>query len=143
VKWVQRWRASGTCAPRPQGVDKRSGRIEAHAAEILGLVATRCDITLAEVAAHLEETHGERLAPSTVWRFLDRHDQTFKKTAHASEQQRPDVAPGREAWRSSQSDLDPARLVFVEAQGAPEESRRAYDRRVARRHQEGTANVHC
>jgi transposase len=79
VKWVQRWRASGTCAPRPQGGDKRSGRIEAHAAEILGLVATRCDITLAEIAAHLEETHGERFAPSTVWRFLDRHDQTFKK----------------------------------------------------------------
>jgi transposase len=41
-----------------------------------------------------------------------------KKTAHASEQERPDVAAGREAWRSSQPDLDPARLVFVDETGA-------------------------
>ena len=71
VKWVQRWRKSGTFAPRPQGGDKRSGRIEAHAVEILGLVARNCDITLCEIAAHLEEGHGDRFAPSTIWRFLD------------------------------------------------------------------------
>jgi hypothetical protein len=28
---------------------------------------------------HLERRHGERFAPSTVWRFLDRHAMTFKK----------------------------------------------------------------
>ncbi len=79
VKWTQRWRDTGSLAPRPQGGDKRSGRIEVHAEEILSLIEARRDITLAEIAAHLEERHGERFAPSTVWRFLDRHDQTFKK----------------------------------------------------------------
>ena len=79
VKWVRRWRETGTVAPRPQGGDKRSDRIEAHADEILGLVAARVDITLSEIAAHLDEAHGERFAPSTIWRFLDRHAQTFKK----------------------------------------------------------------
>ena len=35
---------------------------------------------------------GVRAAPSTVWLFLDRRGITFqKKSAHASEQQRPDV----------------------------------------------------
>jgi transposase len=79
VKWMQRWRQSGTISPRPQGGDKRSVRIEAHADEILALIEARRDITLSEIAGHLQERHGERFAPSTVWRFLDRHDQTFKK----------------------------------------------------------------
>lgn len=79
VKWTRRWRDSGSIAPRPQGGDKRSCRIEAYAEEILALIEARRDVTLAEIAAHLDERHGERFAPSTVWRFLDRHDQTFKK----------------------------------------------------------------
>ena len=79
VKWVHRWRATGASAPRPQGGDKRSDRIEAFAEEILGLIAGKADITLVEIAGHLEQRHGERFAPSTVWRFLDRHAQTFKK----------------------------------------------------------------
>ena len=79
VKWVRRWRDTGSKAPRPQGGDKRSDRIEAHAEEILGLVAETRDITLSEIAAHLERRHGERFATSTVWRFFDRHAMTFKK----------------------------------------------------------------
>jgi transposase len=79
VKLVQNWRKTGTRAPRPQGGDRRSGPIEAHADEILGLVAAQVDITLVEIAAHLEQAHGKRFAPSVVWRFLDRHGQTFKK----------------------------------------------------------------
>ena len=79
VKWVHRWRATGVSAARPQGGDKRSDRIEAYGDDILGLIAGRVDITLVEIADHLEQRHGERFAPSTVWRFLDRHAQTFKK----------------------------------------------------------------
>ena len=79
VKWMRRWRDTGSNAPRPQGGDKRSDRIEAHAEEILGLVAATHDITLSEIASHLERRHGERFAQSTVWRFLDRHAMTLKK----------------------------------------------------------------
>jgi transposase len=79
VKWVRRWRDTGSNASRPQGGDKRSDRIEAHAKEILGLVAATHDITLSEIASHLERRHGERFAQSTVWRLLDRHAMTFKK----------------------------------------------------------------
>ena len=37
-----------------------------------------------------------------------------KKTAHATEQDRPDVRAAREAWFEAQPDLDPARLVFID-----------------------------
>lgn len=37
-----------------------------------------------------------------------------KKTAHASEQDRPDVKARREAWFEGQLDLDPERLVFID-----------------------------
>jgi transposase len=41
-----------------------------------------------------------------------------KKTAHAAEQDRPDVARRRRAWFEFQPDLDPARLVFIDETGA-------------------------
>jgi hypothetical protein len=37
-----------------------------------------------------------------------------KKTAHASEQERPDVKQRREDWFDGQLDLDPDRLVFID-----------------------------
>lgn len=37
-----------------------------------------------------------------------------KKTAHASEQDRPDILKRRVAWFESQLDLDPSRLVFID-----------------------------
>ena len=53
--------------------------IEAHAEEILALVDETPDITLGEIAAHLDAGHGLTVAQSTVWRLLDRHGMTFKK----------------------------------------------------------------
>jgi transposase len=79
IKWVERWRRLGHVEPRAQGGDNRSHRIEGHAEEIVALVTEVPDITLAELAAHLDEVHGLKVAPSTVWRFLDRRDLTFKK----------------------------------------------------------------
>lgn len=79
IKWLDRWRREGQAAPRPMGGDRHSHRLEAHAAEILALVDAKPDITLAEIAAHLEEAQGLRASPSAVWRLLDRHGMTFKK----------------------------------------------------------------
>src|SRR5580704_2935298 len=38
----------------------------------------------------------------------------LKKTAHASEQERSDVAAHRQAWFDAQPDLDPENLVFID-----------------------------
>jgi transposase len=37
-----------------------------------------------------------------------------KKSLHAAEQQRPDVAAARQVWRERQPSLDPDRLVFID-----------------------------
>lgn len=71
-----------------------------------------------ELADMLCREHGASFATSTIWRFLDRHAMTFKKTAHASEQNRPDVAARRQAWFNAQPDLDPEHLVFIDETGA-------------------------
>jgi transposase len=41
-------------------------------------------------------------------------DLAQKKTAHAAEQDRPDILKRRRAWFEGQLDLDPERLVFVD-----------------------------
>ncbi|MFQ6018870.1 MAG: IS630 family transposase [Kiloniellaceae bacterium] len=129
VRWVHQWRQTGSVEPRPQGGDKRSHRIEVHADEIQALVEETPDMTLAEIAAHLEAAHGLRVALSTVWRFFERRGVTLsKKTAHASEQERPDVARRRRAWFEAQPDLDPERLVFIDETGVSTKMARRYGR---------------
>ena len=81
VKLMQHWRKTGAAEPLVQGGDRRSERIEAYSREILNLIANTRDITLAEIANHLLKAHGEQFAPSTIWRCLDRHGQTFKKNS--------------------------------------------------------------
>ncbi len=51
-----------------------------------------------------------------------------KKSLHAAEQQRPDVAAAREAWRDRQPSLDPDRLVFIDETWATTNMTRRYGR---------------
>ena len=78
VKWRRLWLETGSVAPRAQGGDTRSGRIEAAGPAILAIVAATPGITLVEIAERLEREHGERFAPSTIHRFCRRHDWSFK-----------------------------------------------------------------
>ena len=79
IRWMARWRRTGSAAARPQGGDRRSHRIEAHAALILGAVEERADITLAELAEHVQSEAGARFSIGTVWRFFRRRGITLKK----------------------------------------------------------------
>ena len=80
IKWVDQQRRTGSVRPRARGGDHRSHRLEVHADEIVSL-AKDTDITLAELVDYLQQTHSVKVAPSTVWRLLDRHDMTFKKNS--------------------------------------------------------------
>lgn len=80
IELVREWRSTGACEAGAQGGDRRSARIEGHAAEILSLVEATPDMTLAEIADHLFKAHGERFVPSVLWRFFDRRNITFKKS---------------------------------------------------------------
>lgn len=79
VKLLRRWNETGSRAARRFGGDVRSHRIDVFHDEILGWVADKPDITLAEITAHLEAKHGVSVAQSTVWRFFKRHGVTYKK----------------------------------------------------------------
>jgi transposase len=51
-----------------------------------------------------------------------------KKSLHAAEQDRPDVAQAREQWKASQTTLDPKKLVFVDETGTNTKMVRGYGR---------------
>lgn len=76
IRWVARWRRSGAVAAKPMG-GKRSP-LDAHTDFLLDLIAAEPDLTLQEIRARLHE-HGIIVAASSVWRFCDRHDLSFKK----------------------------------------------------------------
>jgi transposase len=78
IRWCALEKATGSSAPKPQGGDRRSGRIEAQADLILGILEEIPDITLDELRAKLAE-HGISASISTLWRFFDRRQITFKK----------------------------------------------------------------
>lgn len=81
IRWRARERAQGDAKPKALGGDRRSGRIEAHAALILELVDERPDITLAELRAALAEK-GLAVGIATLWRFFERRRITPKKRRH-------------------------------------------------------------
>ena len=71
-----------------------------------------------EIAERLAAESRVSACPATVWRFFDKRGITFKKTAHAAEQERADVARRRRYWRNWQTWLRPERLVFIDETGA-------------------------
>jgi hypothetical protein len=55
-------------------------------------------------------------------------DHAQKKTAHAAEQDRPDILKRREEWFEGQLDLDPDQLVFIDETWASTNMARRYGR---------------
>jgi transposase len=80
IRWAQAMRERGSFAPLTMGGDTRSRRVEAHADYLLRLHRLEPDLTLAEICTRLERARGERVSPSMIWRFFDRHDITYKKS---------------------------------------------------------------
>lgn len=80
---VSRWRRlerdQGDARPGPLGGDRRSQALERHGATILETIASQRDITLAEIRKALA-ARGVRTSIAALWRFLDRHNITLKKS---------------------------------------------------------------
>jgi transposase len=79
VCFVKEWRENGTTKARRVGGDQRSRRIEEHHEAIMSAIEAKPDMTLVEIAEMLQSEQGASFAPSSIWRFLDRHGVTFKK----------------------------------------------------------------
>ena len=103
VKWSQRWRATGNAAAKQMGGWR----------QLLARIVEKPDLTLRAVVAELAE-RGTPASYGAVWRFFKHEGITFKKTLHASEQDRADIARRRTRWKAHQGRLDPKRLVFID-----------------------------
>ena len=78
IRWHSQRRLMGHFAPKPQGGDNRSHRIEDRHEDILALLEGCKDITLDELRVALAET-GLIVGNSTLHRFFVRHGITRKK----------------------------------------------------------------
>ena len=114
IKWVQRRQRTGSRQAAAMGGYRRS--VLAPEREwLLALIAREPELTLEALSRRLAAERGVRADPSTLSRFFRREGVTFKKkTLHASEQDRPDVARRRAQWRRYQARIDPRRLVFID-----------------------------
>jgi transposase len=87
IEWVRRARETGETTARKQG-DPKGSKLDEHEAFLLGLVAEKDDVTLAEMQAQLRAERGVSTGTTTLWRFFD---------ARGAEQDRPEVLKRREA----------------------------------------------
>ena len=78
IRWHAQRRETGSFAPRPQGGDMRSRRVEERSDDILALWAARKDITLEELRTGLAEM-GLTVSVAGLHRFFVRRGMTRKK----------------------------------------------------------------
>ena len=78
IRWIDRWTSTGTVEAKP-GTGHSKSPLKAHERWLLDLVGAEPDLTLEEIRARLSAEKKLAVAASSVWRFYDRHEITFKK----------------------------------------------------------------
>jgi transposase len=112
VRWSQRQRDTGSAAAKPMG-GKRPLVLAGERDWLLARIAAKPDVTLRALVTELAE-RGIVVSLAAVWTFFAREKISFKKSLHAAEQDRADVARRRAQWKKYQGRLDPKRLVFID-----------------------------
>jgi transposase len=125
--FIRRKRETGNVSPDKFGGYK-TFLLEPHADLVKELVAEQPDSTLAELQVRLAKEK-VKVSQSGISRFLHHIKLTFKKKSlHAAEQDRSDVAAARNALREEQLILDPKKLVFIDETAATTKMTRLYGR---------------
>src|SRR5260370_36360051 len=124
--FIKRKRETGSVSPGKFGGYK-TFTLEPHTDRVKELVAEQPDSTLAELQVRLAKEK-VKVSQSGISRFLHHINLTFKKSLHAAEQDRPDVAAARKALRKEQKILDPKQLVFIDETAATTKMTRLYGR---------------
>jgi transposase len=112
IRWVARFRKTGSAAPFKIGGYKPKTLRGEHAAWLIA--RSEKDFTIRQLVQELGDIRGLKVDRRPVWEFLHGHGLSRKKTARATEQDRPDVKRRREQWRKYQGRIDPNRLVFID-----------------------------
>ncbi|NKC05118.1 IS630 family transposase [Ochrobactrum haematophilum] len=115
IRWGSRAR-DGELEARHPG-RRRGSRLDAHEDFIVIMIEERKDVTLNEMVARLAKERGFQIVRSALNAWLRARGFTYKKTAHALEQEQPGLMSRHEAWFESQLDLDLERLVFIDETG--------------------------
>ena len=76
IRWVAQFRRTGSVAAKRMG--GRRSPLDVHKDWLLDLIAGEPDLTLEEIRGRLR-ARGLSASASSVWRFFERHDITFKK----------------------------------------------------------------
>ena len=80
IRWSDQWRSTGQqTARRPGKKPDHGSKLDAHAVFIRTQIAHQRDLTLAELARHLDHERGVKTSLATLCRFLHRQGLTFKK----------------------------------------------------------------
>src|SRR4051812_36939155 len=124
-RWRRLEREKGCVRPGPLGGDRGWGRIGARADRVRGRSrrtsrSRTCGWPWRAVAMPSATARCSASSPAAGSRA--------KKTAHASQQDRPDILKRREAWFDRQPDLDPERLVFIDETWAKTNMARTHGR---------------
>ena len=102
-------------------------KLVSHEDKVKGLIAKHPDMTLEELKEALGEA-GIGVSKSAIDRYVKYLGISRKKTLHADEQQRSDIAAAREEWRKGQKDLDVRKRVFLDETWASTNMARVYGR---------------
>ena len=102
VRWVRRWRDTGSRIAYRQGHPTRSP-LDAHEVFLIALVEAAPDITLDEMCTRLRDERGIEVARVTVWRFFARCSCSFKKRRAMRTSRREKTSPMHGASGSRRS----------------------------------------
>jgi len=105
----------------------RRSRLAEKEPTLRAWIAAEPDLTLVELVERLAQ-QGVSIKIGALWHQLNRWNLTFKKTLHASEQEREDVQAARQRWLEAAPGWEIEKLVFLDETGASTNMTRLYGR---------------
>ena len=83
IRWIDRWTTTGSVEAKP-GTGHSRSPLNKHAQWLLDLVAAEPDLTLDEIRVRLARDKKLKAGRTSIWRFYDRQEITFKKNSARS-----------------------------------------------------------
>ena len=80
IRWVERWTTTGNVEAKP-GTGHSRSPLNEHEQWLLDLVAAEPDLTLDDIRVRLNRVKRLKVGTTSIWRFFDRHEITFKKNS--------------------------------------------------------------
>jgi transposase len=80
IRWIERWTTTGSVEAKP-GTGHSRSPLNKHEQWLLDLISAEPDLTLDDIRLRLSGAKKLKVGTSSIWRFYDRHEITFKKNS--------------------------------------------------------------